>query len=987
MRDGVDGLLGKFHYHTRALSPAYVKFIFEQGQPESSDYKEGWGYRMLTSVRNLLDKNFFPIQHVEHLAGVVLKLLLQCSGRISCLASDILFMLLTKGDINDISIEASKDTRLSLLGLEVPSEAATATSIMRINNVSEVPSFPEKFILLFIRLIGCCWHPGILSCLSSTTSNQYSCDYVIEKDLFGLISFAPGYLARTVMTSMLGVVNGLSLKQSECFLAHLIQFGSTLTNLLRRLSFNQSWGVTVSGMIAVLARSSSSETREWRGTALVDALGLSALIGMKAPSLSLGGLASSFYSGSPVKVLSINSTTSHATVLARSSTTGYRLITQRLHELEIPDDDADSCLISPLPNQCLQYIFQLLNSLMPFVQLITSDLFATATSDHSFVRSNLLRGARPVELFIYENVLAYLVESPMKYDDVLDRDLEHQLLHISLRTTRLHSSTSQPSHFNLMKSWSACCSTTSLSLGSPISDHTQASSGSEKIFSDFVSRHVHVASETFKTNQLEYLRLGNFSELIYEASLPNSAVENAVTLNFQLKHSPQNDLKISLSETQYMQLFSLVSTLRHLIITLSRRYLLRLLDHSFHAKDSFDTCRHVLFLHELHQLGCGEAKYLSAKERKAAGRLAKKMLTLGGDEALISLPSSLRYMALSFFKNTSTDLKNSGLIENTDIFTRIILTGNAWLEFLQENHSDGEMHHCLNILKVILPSLYFTRHCSSELPLMKLVSRALESAIVRAFDGEVIPRELLDLARSNAYNQIRRRAQELLAAEQGRASTGVSELARCSAQISAGLELLMWRHQDSSVLRLEELEMGNVPRVLITNIPRIISIGATSIEIDLSPCYQSLTHCACFVEVALGVVIPGEETHFESIYRGCGTHLVESALAPDCSYAIRCRYSSKANQRDVHEWSPSLEFGTPSGASFAFDENRCGSDIFLSADGSSASHTSDDSWSTVLGNRSFSSGQVSWEIRILQSSTAYIFVGVAKSSSGTVSLS
>lgn len=45
----------------------------------------------------------------------------------------------------------------------------------------------------------------------------------------------------------------------------------------------------------------------------------------------------------------------------------------------------------------------------------------------------------------------------------------------------------------------------------------------------------------------------------------------------------------------------------------------------------------------------------------------------------------------------------------------------------------------------------------------------------------------------------------------------------------------------------------------------------------------------------------------------------------------------------------------------------------------SASYAGDDSWSTILGTQPFTSGLTSWEIRITQSSTAYIFVGVAAS--------
>ena len=64
---------------------------------------------------------------------------------------------------------------------------------------------------------------------------------------------------------------------------------------------------------------------------------------------------------------------------------------------------------------------------------------------------------------------------------------------------------------------------------------------------------------------------------------------------------------------------------------------------------------------------------------------------------------------------------------------------------------------------------------------------------------------------------------------------------------------------------------------------------------------------------------------------------------------------------------------------FTFDTNRCGSDILIAEDGLSASYAGDDCWSTALANRSFTTGVTSWEISVTQSSTAYIFVGVASS--------
>jgi hypothetical protein len=78
-------------------------------------------------------------------------------------------------------------------------------------------------------------------------------------------------------------------------------------------------------------------------------------------------------------------------------------------------------------------------------------------------------------------------------------------------------------------------------------------------------------------------------------------------------------------------------------------------------------------------------------------------------------------------------------------------------------------------------------------------------------------------------------------------------------------------------------------------------------------------------------------------------------------------------------WSEVVEFKTEKGILFSFDGMKCGPDILLNEDSLVASYTGDDSWSTLLCSKSFSSGVTSWEIRINQSSTAYVFVGVATS--------
>ena len=57
-------------------------------------------------------------------------------------------------------------------------------------------------------------------------------------------------------------------------------------------------------------------------------------------------------------------------------------------------------------------------------------------------------------------------------------------------------------------------------------------------------------------------------------------------------------------------------------------------------------------------------------------------------------------------------------------------------------------------------------------------------------------------------------------------------------------------------------------------------------------------------------------------------------------------------------WSEPVRFQTGPGVPFTFDPLKCGSDILLSDDQLTASYAGDDNWSTLLGSRPFSCGQV-----------------------------
>ena len=115
---------------------------------------------------------------------------------------------------------------------------------------------------------------------------------------------------------------------------------------------------------------------------------------------------------------------------------------------------------------------------------------------------------------------------------------------------------------------------------------------------------------------------------------------------------------------------------------------------------------------------------------------------------------------------------------------------------------------------------------------------------------------------------------------------------------------------------------------------------------------------------------------YETVYCGSCTNFQQLGLSPACTYLLRCRATCHGITLD---WSDAVEFTTSAGTSFTFDSMKCGPEIILKNNNLVASYNGDDTWSTVLGSHSYVTGQVNWEIKVTQSSTAYLFVGVARS--------
>uniref|UniRef100_A0A7S2RG93 HECT E3 ubiquitin ligase n=1 Tax=Mucochytrium quahogii TaxID=96639 RepID=A0A7S2RG93_9STRA len=99
-----------------------------------------------------------------------------------------------------------------------------------------------------------------------------------------------------------------------------------------------------------------------------------------------------------------------------------------------------------------------------------------------------------------------------------------------------------------------------------------------------------------------------------------------------------------------------------------------------------------------------------------------------------------------------------------------------------------------------------------------------------------------------------------------------------------------------------------------------------------------------------------------------------SSLQPNTSYSIRVIASMESGETSC---ASVCKCKTLDDILFTFDSCNCGPSISISEKGLSASFSAMESWSTVLGSEGFTSGVAQWQIRIDESESPYMFVGVA----------
>lgn len=1155
VREGFDGLLALYKYYTRALSPIHIRVVFDQGPPESYDVLERWIYQLLAPVRSLaitMGHSAAP-ETIRRVASTLHMLFVtDVAGRLRCGALLVLKEVLCLDVLTDFYLSANRSASsdggegadISQVDTALPTTLVTACSFLQLHHdepKDPMENFRQRMVLYFIRLLGACWVPLLTAVADDSlpTSDpkvvyKQSLEHLFEsmkpkemlraKEWKSFLEYAPSFISERSF----GIAESSSPNPIHTTVSSSEKQGpradfsnelcTHVVNILHDLSLNANWNRAITAVLSSLfadcrdkfslptARSNTDGTISNPGDkfksqlVLADVLGCAVFLGGFASDPHVGTNAETYFSDSLCRVLSINKTTNFAAVLSWNNAGTMRQIST----LRVNDIVALTSKVVPMQPALIASCISMLDSLKVYANVLLGDLMSLYRPDHNYSKHVVLKACRPVEIFIFAQLLQALSTVPQSLlrDYCTQAEFMSLVQHASARAVKLQSSVD--GGLQMEKSfpslWMHCARYLYLLPDDVLVTEFPPTEG-ERHFQDYLAKHMGITGEAFHQNPVhdKFLKQGLLSELVQciafgsgnnsNTSIPPESQDN-MTAAGASANSPTFYSAMMLSsdshfcvtdwlgyitgtgtasagvagaglgtlgmgendttESESASLLKMLYQMRKNII-LSCRVIAR----------SFPPCQAVAVIPKKQEGKDGLqtweiVSWLSLVSTSAA---CNSSAMRGGESFLPHrinvtqcLASSLRYMSISLLQLSSS--KNSGnILQTTDILIRLVRATSVWIELHHGQEYEYEL--CFHLLRMLLPSLSFIENPEVELQIMKISCQALRRLTLIALSDRdaAVPKDMMDFAKSNNFTLLRARAQEQLSRHKGQhANSTYSSVAFHLTQLTAGLEIIQRRGCFASSVPIESSVQGtpttcssaafaspslalksprprassmdsgfvspsggNVSRLspedaflaaTITASPRIINARANSVDADLNGCAASVVSTSSssgfdgtreessnlaspsvkplscnssdnvLVEVAIGVIVDGEETIYETVYCGSSFRFVESGLISGCSYNMRCRAIVGAV---CLQWSAAVPFRTEQGVPFTFDPLKRGPDILLSDDGLTASYAGDDSWSTLFGTQSFSSGVTSWEIRIAQSSTAYVFVGVASS--------
>lgn len=716
---------------TRALSPAYVKHITGQGEPENSEVKDVLCYRLLTVLMATLPgaASQGSLLHFRAIAEHSLKLLFRRRGRVQSLAAKILLrtMVLGKDVIDDLAVDSCREG-----GLSPPAGTRRSpVSILKMSQVRHPFDFNGLFVLFVVRLLGCCWDPSLLA--SYGRDFKLGCrtrvwgEYFISKELSDFIAYTPDFIARAIYNS--AFPSACSSDADEAALNKIKEFSSILLDFIRGLASHHRWESTVAAVVeSIFADAAGCVSRRegWRGFRLIEVLGAATVLGAPTPGVLLGRPVHSAFGRSSGRLVSASSATGQAVVVLEDKRSGgVELVSQQLSELEAPASDEDAVPLQPTTTAaCLE----LASALIPYVRVLCSDLACLSRPESAFAKALHTRCLRPTETLLLQFCVQYLTTAPPAH--FYDESSLARLASVSGLGWRLARA---PPSFttDLWQAWSQCSMFCALSLG-PVVETAFPPASMERLCTEFVSRDLHLHSDGLREGHGEMLRAGLFVEMIYAAST-NSAAFNTPTSVI----SSEECLGVEPSDNVSGLVMELSGCLRAAIIDLSRQLLLKSV--VLGGPSSMDPqCKSLAY--DVVALVSNQA----APALKQYARQAMEAIASAAPESGGAVAARLRYTALSLLK-PAVGASGAGLLDATDIFSRQVLAARSWIESVWSLSADPQ--ELVGLLRVLLPALPFARNSVVEKSLLLVCLSAVKAVAARIFEGWEMPRDLHELSR------------------------------------------------------------------------------------------------------------------------------------------------------------------------------------------------------------------------------------------------
>jgi len=1011
IKEGFDGLLANLKYYTRALSPIHVRVIFDKGPPEAHDARENLSFHLLASSTLMLNSR--KLLQSRKLCQTVLEtfhfLFLSDSSRLRLGSLKVLQKILILHICEDFPLSQNELFCNSRKQREKPVNSAKgeSVSLMTAEFLGHFVSFEERVVFYFVRLMGLCWCPGTKE--KKNTSNlrfmAISPDTECGRDrVQDFLSYCPSFVAPSPPTSdphadCSGVTNeGGAIEVPIPREDLIVEMCQAINDMLRHLSHIEAWQQAIS---QVLCRCSSTYLNQTSGEfTLADIFGVAVFIGDLPLCPYVGAVARSSYLKYPGTILSIDKATCQSTLLTFNNLKDdIQFVTVKTTELRGVSDVNDSLQLS---EDFTISMIAMMKRLSSDAASVMTDCLSISRRDQSFAYDYVLKSCHPCEVFLFHQFLRRVSHSSDSCH--LTQDLYDILRVFSIRATNNDTYcklTREVGDCQVPFMWIRSLNfvDTLFSDEGVCDQQRKVNNDEDDLCESVLSTHFDISPDSFKSKYSSLLKSGHVTEFIHCASADADAdVEslNPVHCGNLIPHAYAFDLTSLASRgdppnSAAKVFFQMLLELRELIIKYSKQVMHA--DFFLHAYDCLKPWQLPWKIVMWQSIAKEYDSDVCSRADKDLLGLSSNLQKYDGRHVTSSLIGSINFSLTTLFRRKSCGIFESSdsMLQSTDVFNRLILATFTWLRTL--NNFPEECSVCYNIVSAFLPLIEVIRGMECELDIMSLCAMAIHRIVVLSCCGYKPSDEITNFVRTDVFSSIWARTQEQLVLERGQSKCNFSPLTQQIASIAASFSILQRCNGNvpgtcsgSDCINIQDTDLSISNEVGNILLPPIVvrSARSHSVELDISFAHKLELKMAEFtVQVVICVHGDGstaevaDDSAYETIFCGSATNFVHNGLSPSSLYCVKYRLVSHPL---LSNWSEVTEFRTDVGTTpFVFDTMRCGPDIVVSSDGRVASYSGDDNWSTVLGSTPFTSGINSWEVKIVTSSTAYIFVGIASS--------